>query len=228
MKKILINYVLLLGLTSSAFTQSFETDALIKNISISTNSSTPGHAFFDLINNTNDTLNLRWKLNQSLTSYSHSWDIALQDRDYYHNPIIDSNDVVLPVISGSLDKLVLNLTSNGNIGNGQVVIDIYNLDSLTEVVQIKFNLSVTAATNNIFEINTGQIFNIYPNPTNSVLYVPKELSKSKISVLNTEGKLILEEILDDDFLDVSDLNSGFYYLFLAKGLINYSSTFFKE
>lgn len=217
-----------MGLSTSAFTQSFETDALIKNISISTNSSTPGHAFFDLINNTNDTLNLRWKLNQALTNYSHGWDIALQDRDYYHLPIVDSNDVILPVVSGSLDKLVLNLTSNGNIGNGQVVIDIYNLDSLTEVVQIKFNLTVTAVTNNIFEINTGQIFNIYPNPTNSVLYVPKELSKSKISVLNTEGKLILEKILEDDFLDVSNLNSGFFYLFLSKGLINYSSTFYKE
>lgn len=73
---------------------------------------------------------------------------------------------------------------------------------------IGFLITLSTATNKVNE------FNLYPNPTNSKLYLDTSISAKNLSIYDLTGK---EQIIswNSEYIDVSDLVNGLYILKLT-------------
>lgn len=59
---------------------------------------------------------------------------------------------------------------------------------------------------------------MYPNPTKGMLYINTVGTPiSKIEILEVSGRLIREEINSTEGVDLSNLNSGLYYVKIFSG-----------
>lgn len=87
-------------------------------------------------------------------------------------------------------------------------------DTLTKKVIVLESISNNDTTNtntSISEIPTS-IINIYPNPATDKVFI--ETTKSiQIQLLNLQGKILFEKyIKSNEYIDVSYLNNGIYFL----------------
>ncbi len=197
-------------------------DDSVKLIYKSTSSSTPPHEYFKFVNLSGDSLHIRWKLNHFHTYYPPEWQIALQDNEQYHNPVIDSNDIVIPDTATSTDKMIINIFHNMVPGEGQVVFDLYNLDSIQEMWRIKFVIEIYELVS-IGENpnNNAADIRLFPNPVNEKLTIKGLGSQNcEIELFNTTGSRIPfdipnfhSEIIE---LDLNSLESGHYLIRVAK------------
>jgi hypothetical protein len=215
MKYLLFILSLLLPFISNS--QDFEMDDTVKLINKPTNSSTPPHDYFQFTNHSGDSLPIRWKVNQALTYYTPQWSISLQDNEAYHNPIIDSNDIMLPDTAGSLDKIIISVFHNGIAGYGELVIDLINLDSIQEVHQIKFEINIyPAPTISVSEIVEDNFVRIFPNPaTNKISFeLSTEFNKAEIFNLMglKMGEIRKKSSIDSNEFTIQHLTNGSYFI----------------
>ncbi len=190
-------------------------DDSVKLIYQTTASITPPHEYFQFSNFSGDSLPVRWKVNQALTYYPSQWSIALQDNETYHNPMIDSNDIVIPDTTGAMDKIVINIYHNQQAGYGELVIDLINLDSIAEIHTIKFEIEIIQA-NSITETLLNQI-HLYPNPTSDILNIeiPYVLF-SFLEIVDFSGKIMaINQFQPNENLNqvkVENFNNGVYFV----------------
>ena len=60
-----------------------------------------------------------------------------------------------------------------------------------------------------------EIVNVYPNPTKDKLFLSNHANQfDEIKVLDLHGRVVISESLNEESIDVSELNSGFYMLHL--------------
>jgi polyhydroxybutyrate depolymerase len=86
---------------------------------------------------------------------------------------------------------------------------------------------ITSGVSNIDNYNK---FEIYPNPTNSTLFIKTAyISKFQFSIFNAMGQVIMQGRLNDNTIDVFSLQSGIYFILLKdeKGQW-FNSKFIKE
>ncbi len=73
------------------------------------------------------------------------------------------------------------------------------------------------------DIAVNKNINIYPNPSNGMVFIDASfiLKNSQLKVYNTSGKLVKAITIKSNSFDVSDLNSGLYFIIISteKGLI---------
>ena len=81
----------------------------------------------------------------------------------------------------------------------------------SEVVIDNLELSFSSSTSNLEE--AGELFKIYPNPSNRILHIePKNTDKIKtIKIYNLSGKLVLEKS-NANQIDITDLPDASYLL----------------
>lgn len=205
-------FFLMAGINS--FAQGFGVDTVYKFINKTTASSTPPHEYFQLNNNGNGPINMRWKIDTAATFYPAQWSIAIQDNTSYHNPAPDSADFVLPAIAGSLDKIIINVYHNQVAGDGEVHIDLINLDSTAQVIRIVFDIRIAQA-NGMAE-NEVKIFPLYPNPGNGNVKINTSgviTGKITYSVCDALGRIIKT----GEFV-AEDATQEFNFTELPKGL----------
>lgn len=213
-----IAFLLFSNVVFNSSAQGFDVDDTLKNIYKPTNSSTPPHEYFQLINNSGHPINMRWRVNQSQTYYPVQWTMALQDNLTYYNPIIDSSDFVLPDSAGTFDKIILNVYHNSFAGNGVVAIDLINLDSLAQVQTIYFVITIYQPLG--LEENESFSIRIFPNPTvhflqlESTVYFPENTSIKLLDEKGAESLFINTNVTNSIFLDLSGLKSGYYFLII--------------
>ena len=101
--------------------------------------------------------------------------------------------------------------SQGNTDNGS--------SSTIGTAETNGYLACSGSTEAIF-LNGPDKLNVYPNPSNNILYVNNlPLETKSISIINIEGKVVIETEAKD-ILDVSKLSSGIYQInFNGKGWI---------
>lgn len=129
---------------SAGKAQSFGVQDTIKYLVKDISASTPPHDNIQLINNTNDTLYLRW-VETRLPGFSTAWDLGLQDPDnYYYPQILDSADFYIESPASSVDKMIINLYHNNNPGNGRVKYKIYDIANPSDSLNIYFDFTITA------------------------------------------------------------------------------------
>ena len=74
---------------------------------------------------------------------------------------------------------------------------------------------------NTDENNIQEPIIIYPNPAKIVLYFEGLKDNSKIIIYNIEGKILIENDLNADYMDINNLPIGFYIVKIinANGII---------
>jgi poly(3-hydroxybutyrate) depolymerase len=79
----------------------------------------------------------------------------------------------------------------------------------------KYSKCSGAITTGISDMDVKKKFEIYPNPTNSSLFI-KTASTSSIqfSIINAMGQVIMQGLLNDYTIDVSSFQSGIYFILL--------------
>lgn len=202
--------------THVSWSQCFSVDDTVKNIYKSTLSSTPPHEYFQLYNNSGNDINMRWKVNHSETFYPPQWQIAVQDNVTYHNPAPDSADFVLPDTVGAMDKIIINIYHNGIAGNGVYAVDLINLDSVSEVITVKFVIEIYYQND---VLSAGIIpLQVYPNPCLGYLQVKSvDLynGNTRIFLLSGDGRQIeinKNQLNSSNIIDLNNIESGFYMI----------------
>lgn len=199
--------------------QGFGVDTTYKDIYKTTAASTPPHEYFDLQNNTNDDIRMRWKIDTVLTYYPSQWVMAIQDNVTYHNPAPDSSDFILPVVVSAMDKIILNVYINNTPGHGELHIDLINLDSIQQVIHIIFEITIVQA-NGINETEAVSYL-LYPNPANNVLLLEGNKNSSEpmsYQIISSGGQIVisggLEQQMAPQEFDVNSLSPGAYQMIL--------------
>jgi polyhydroxybutyrate depolymerase len=94
----------------------------------------------------------------------------------------------------------------------------------------KYNKCSGVITSGVSNIDLSKKFEIYPNPTNSLLFIKTgRISSFQFSIINPMGQVIMHERLNGNSIDVSSLQSGIYFIRLKdeKGQWSHSK-FIKE
>lgn len=168
--------------------------------------------------NNDDTNRVSWKFRQNYSSSSFSTDnvdntpkklchLKLQYTDVNEPPILlfEDNDPL-----SIYDNQFTTATNCGLVFGGDEIINCFpNLRTL--IVNDSFeNLGATLSDN---DINFSQDISLYPNPTKNMLYVKGNInSLSAIKIYSVSGSEIMELNKDFTEIDVSQLESGIYFL----------------
>ncbi len=72
----------------------------------------------------------------------------------------------------------------------------------------------TATTTDITENFTNNSILIYPNPAKNIIFVTGIIGKSKVTINDINGKMIINKQIADNQLDISNLQNGFYTITL--------------
>lgn len=64
----------------------------------------------------------------------------------------------------------------------------------------------------ISDVDSDKVIQIFPNPASQFLNIENANNIETLSVYNTMGKLVLREVQDNELIDVSELNSGLYFV----------------
>lgn len=94
----------------------------------------------------------------------------------------------------------------------------------------KYSKCSGGITTDVSDIDDNNKFEIYPNPTNSTLFIKTAyLSSFQFSIINAMGQVIVQGLLNDNSIDVSSLQKGIYFVRL-KGENGqwFNSKFIKE
>ena len=112
------------------------------------------------------------------------------------------------------------------------------ISSITSVNQNLFFFVIGSdpSTFRIFDANTSntqelanQKFEVYPNPSQSTLYLDGVSQGEEVIILNSVGNIVRRLIIDGDTsLSISDLSSGVYYVKYANHNSAYPASFIKN
>ena len=113
---------------------------------------------------------------------------------------------------------------HGELGNGSFTGNVPGNDSQWGLISV----SCIPLNNAVFNENTP--FTFFPNPANNVLNIenPNQLIIEAITVIDTMGKVIITQKGNQNQLDVSNLQSGLYFIKIESENKIYQGKFIKQ
>jgi|GEM_PF-4480910 len=113
-----------------------------------------------------------------------------------------------------------------NEGMGKTRWEILDLSNsiFVDTIQSEFHYSILSSNSNI---EHNEIF-VYPNPANDNLYFRDAPNDFDVQVFNANGELIISENNSDTFIDINNLDCGFYFGILTSNHIKKSFKFVKQ
>ncbi|RFC54676.1 T9SS C-terminal target domain-containing protein [Brumimicrobium aurantiacum] len=109
-------------------------------------------------------------------------------------------------------------SDNGVVVVGTVSDDPLSLSLGTDVLLAKIGPNDEAPNNSIGDLDlvnlfeeTTEVVQVYPNPTNGLIYLPNELIGNQYELLNIQGKKVFSGQLEAR-LNLTDLDEGIYFL----------------
>jgi len=172
----------------------------------------PGDQFIDasskVINQTNETLNLRWE--RIIIDIPTEWDAPICDNVLCWAPHIGAKDFTLaPNEEGDMK---VSYRPNGTEGSSEVHILIYDpLDSLNTVQEHSyFGTATTVSVEEPEEVD----FTIYPNPARDYVVLPQNNQITKAILYNIAGKQVktFDLVTNTNRFDIADIMRGTYLL----------------
>lgn len=79
-------------------------------------------------------------------------------------------------------------------------------DGKIDIGAFEYAVSVTT-----FDLNEATI-KLYPNPTNGLIFFNQPFENAEFSLISIDGKPIKKGIIQGNFLDISTINQGFYFI----------------
>ena len=122
---------------------------------------------------------------------------------YTYNPS-DKNDNTWPFYEEQF--LLLNVAMGGISGN----IDAGFTQSSMIVDYVRVYQEAPLSVDKDLDLNST--LKLYPNPATDIIQISSKLPISRLALYNVYGKLILKKETDTNSLDVSQLNTGVYFL----------------
>lgn len=121
------------------------------------------------------------------------------------------------VYSKQLDKLVLGaVLCENNCTDRWIKYLVFDLSKLKNSMVKTDNLA-------------NELFHIYPNPVQNYLFFESTLLPDHVIVYNSEGKVILRQVLQSNVVNITELTSGFHIaVFKNKEEVIKRVKFFKE
>jgi uncharacterized repeat protein (TIGR01451 family) len=113
--------------------------------------------------------------------------------------------------------------SDGIHNKADIVLD-YNLPIGTDFA----STSVRYTTSTGIKNNIQALLKVYPNPANDILYFDKTITKATATIYSSEGRMMLQQNLNDNQIPIQNLPSGLYYLHLQVGEQSFYAAFVKE
>lgn len=162
-----------------------------------------------VVNNTDNTLNLRWE--RIVISTPNEWDTAICDNVLCWSPQTSTKDFTLT--PGEEGDMKVNYRPNGVEGMGEVHIRIYDpLDSLNTVQEHTYIATATLVS---VEEPEQENFTIYPNPATSFVVLPDNNRIKKAVLYSITGRKVqvfdMSEVTNRRF-DIADVMRGTYLL----------------
>lgn len=180
-------------------------------------------AFLDLvaksniINNTSDTLYLKWERN--IVSMPDTWDAKVCDPNLCYNDFISSNidpDLMLnePVVllPNGKANLDLHFVPNGVAGTGQVEVEVALVEEPNEILAVAtYNAEVVGKTTSVRDFRRRSAL-VYPNPSGDYLTIASEVKVAKMLIYNMVGRIVKQFNTTgyNDIYDIRDLPDGIY------------------
>ena len=160
--------------------------------------------YANLINNSNDNVTIGIKKLQK--NLPPTWQTAFC-ADVCYSPSDDSITVMVPANDTLLFSLDFITTIPAD--SGSVNVGFRNATDYNNQFSVKFRASTYPAS--ISQIESKSQFEIYPNPVDQFLFLPKKIEKGSLRVLNVMGELQQIQFFSDK-IDVSGVSSGIYYI----------------
>lgn len=180
------------------------------------------YTLFD--NLTDDTLHMRW-VKEVDGGQSHgggiplNWNLGIQDPSNYYNPGngVDSADFVLPpVLNSAIDKLILQVFPNDQVGMTSIKFRIFAIDDPADYVIVTYNYSATSPVTAVNDLTSGLELSVFPNPASHYIAFSNTGDKVlDLALIDPTGKSITRLILEEresKELDCSHLANGTYFL----------------
>lgn len=207
MRRILLTLITFAIFSVATFAQNFIVEPSPANVS-----GLPGDQSMDasskVINQTNETLNLRWE--RIVIDMPSEWDAPICDNVLCWAPHISAKDFTLaPNEAGDMK---VSYRPNDAEGNGEIHMLIYDpLDSLNTVQEhIYYGIATTVSVKEPEEAD----FTIYPNPAKDFVVLPENNQIKKAILYNIAGKQVraFDMVANTSRFDVADLMRGTYLL----------------
>jgi Secretion system C-terminal sorting domain len=172
--------------------------------------------------NSND-LNIRAKVSDGYTFfyYSQNYDIVnnVITLNVCYNPgfntssTILENDFIIPNINLTAANytLIVNVKNRQYLGN-----NLWTCDSTigfdTETIQFSTPVTNAVSLGNTTFANSEQKINLFPNPAATTFEIKNSSNLQSISIYDNLGRSVKEFLRPENNYDISDLNSGIYYV----------------
>ncbi len=144
-----------------------------------------------------------------------------------------SNDSL--VIQFDTESTILNLTSNGYVGDVTLYCTVSNESLLNAtdsiIVKITGTDPITEPVTILINKEENNQFQIYPNPANNILFIQfenTEIHEFHYEIVDYSGKSIKYGINLNNSIDISDLDKGLYLFKIQIDNSNYVREFLKE
>ncbi len=129
-----------------------------------------------------------------------------------------------PSLSPAEIKEIITQTADTNVNSGQCPNDSWGygyINTLKAVQKAEAKVSLSSPT-------SLQTIAVYPVPTQNILYLKNFQIKGKVKVSDMMSRTIMETQITNSQIDVSNLKSGVYILYVLDGEHTYKSKFVKK
>ncbi len=172
-----------------------------------------------LINNTNDTLIIRWERN--VVNVARGWDTKICDNNLCYVEIVNSNIdptlmlneplILLPKGKSNLD---VHFLPNGVVGTGKVELEVALARDPNRVLAVgQYNVEVVAVTLTSTQNVQKRTIQVYPNPSGDYFSLSSSENVDRITVYNMVGRAVRTFRAEDNTMyDISKLPDGIYLI----------------
>jgi polyhydroxybutyrate depolymerase len=107
----------------------------------------------------------------------------------------------------STETIVMNVVGNSHTWHASATHEFWKF--LKKYTKCSDGLST-----GVIGIDMGINVEIYPNPTNTALFINTEKLFTHYQIITTTGQIVKQEILTQNRIDVTDISAGIYYVLL--------------
>ncbi|CAM3893786.1 MULTISPECIES: carbohydrate-binding protein [Flavobacterium] len=114
-----------------------------------------------------------------------------------------------------------------NVNSGTYNFGIFIQNSGVNINWIKITKMNSKTDSTVVNDKIEAPLSVYPNPTDSILFFTKEMSQSKVNVVDMKGQ-IKEYKVEDNSIDVTDLEKGIYQIAIEENQVKTNIRFIKK